>query len=73
MYFNTFAESQRTLMSMAIPESLGGLRAILRNFQESGAFGQVEADLLISSKIRDTWRDRSLRGLDAAGNPRMTR
>lgn len=73
MYFNTFAESHRTLMSMAIPESMGGLRAILRNFQESGAFGQVEADLLIGSTIRDTWRDRSLRGLDAVGNPRGTR
>jgi DNA-binding Lrp family transcriptional regulator len=64
MYFNTFAESQRTLMSMAVPESMGGLRAILRTFEESGAFGQVEADLLIGSTIRDTWRDRSLRGLD---------
>jgi hypothetical protein len=67
MYFNTFAESQRTLMSMAIPESMGGLRAILRNFEDSGAFGHIEADLLIGSTIRDTWRDRSLRGLEAMG------
>lgn len=67
MYFNTFAEDQRTLMSMAIPESMGGLRAILRNFEDSGAFGQVHADLLIGSTIRDTWRDRSLRGLGLVG------
>ncbi len=67
MYFNTFAEDQRTLMSMAIPESMGGLRAILNNFEDSGAFGQVQADLLIGSTIRDTWRDRSLRGLDIVG------
>ena len=67
MYFNTFAEDQRTLMSMAIPESMGGLRAILRNFEQSGAFAHVQADLLIGSTIRDTWRDRSLRGLDIAG------
>lgn len=62
MHFNTFQEGSRTLMSMAIPESMGGLRAILHNFQESGAFGQVEADLLIGSAIRDTWRDRMLKG-----------
>jgi len=67
MYFNTFAEDKRTLMSMAIPESMDGLRAILRNFEDSGAFGQVQADLLIGSTIRDTWRDRSLRGLDIIG------
>jgi len=52
---------------MAIPESMDGLRAILRNFEDSGAFGQVQADLLIGSTIRDTWRDRSLRGLDIIG------
>lgn len=68
MYFNTFAEDQRTLMSMAIPESMGGLRAILNNFEDSGAFGQVQADLLIQSTIRDTWRDRQLRGLVTAGS-----
>ncbi|GEM_PF-2050747 len=73
MYFNTFQESPRTVMSMAIPESMGGLRAILRSFEESGAFGQVEADLLVSSKIRDTWRDRSLRGLDGVRTMRVTR
>ncbi len=73
MFFNTFQESPRTVMSMAIPESIGGLRAILRNFEESGAFGQVEADLLIGSKIRDTWRDRSLRGLDGVRTMGVTR
>jgi len=73
MYFNTFQESPRTVMSMAIPENLAGLRAILRNFEDSGAFGQVEADLLISSKIRDTWRDRSIRGLEGVRTMRTTR
>ena len=68
MYFNTFAENQHTLMSMAIPESMGGLRAIMRTFEDSGGFGQVEADLLIQSTIRDTWRDRQLRGLVTAGS-----
>lgn len=60
MYFNTFAESHRTMMSMAIPENLNGLRSILRSFDESGAFGHVEADLLIGSTIKDTWRDKML-------------
>ena len=64
MFFNTFSDHPRTLTSMIIPESMGALRAILRNFEDSGAFGSVEADLLIGSTIVPSWRDRLLGGLD---------
>jgi DNA-binding Lrp family transcriptional regulator len=69
LLFNTFSDRPQTITSMVLPESLGGLRSILRSFEESGAFAQVEADLLIGSTIRDTWRDRSLRGLTPSGGP----
>jgi len=62
VFFNTFSDRPRTLTSMILPESMGGLRAILRSFEESGAFGHVEADLLIGSTIFPTWRDRMLMG-----------
>ncbi|HOO04306.1 MAG TPA: winged helix-turn-helix transcriptional regulator [Methanomassiliicoccales archaeon] len=62
MFFNAFPDTPGTLTSMVIPESMGGLRAVLRSFEESGAFGHVATDLLLGSTIRDTWRDRALRG-----------
>lgn len=60
LFFNTYDDHPLSLTSMALPESLGSLRSIMRAFEDSGAFARVEADLIIESCLNPTWRDRML-------------